>query len=78
MILKNFSPRTVKTYYQIVHYFLEYCERVFPDKEMCDDLVREYLLHRFEMKLDWQTVDSVQDQFQRFRIRMINLQLKEV
>ncbi len=55
---KNFSPRTIKTYYQIVHYFLEYCENVFPDKEMCDDLVREYLLHRFEMKLDWQTVNS--------------------
>ena len=41
MILKNFSPRTVKTYYQIVHYFLDYCERIFPDKVMCDDLVRE-------------------------------------
>jgi hypothetical protein len=25
---------------------------------MCDDLVLEYLLHRFEMKLDWQTVNS--------------------
>ena len=55
---KKFIPRTVKTYYQIVHYFLEYCESVFPDEEMCDDLVREYLLHRFEMKLDWQTVNS--------------------
>ncbi len=51
----KFSPRTVKTYY---HYFLKYCESVFPDKEICDDLVREYLLHRFEMKLDWQTVNS--------------------
>ena len=37
---------------------MEYCESVFPDKEICDDLVREYLLHRFEMKLDWQTVNS--------------------
>lgn len=57
MILKNFSSRTVKTNYQLVHYFREYFERVFPDKEMCDDLVREYLLHRFEMKLEWQTVN---------------------
>ena len=63
MILKNFSSRTVKTYYQIVHYFRKYCESVLPDKEMCDDLVLEYLLHRFEMKLDWQTVNFVQDQF---------------
>ncbi len=45
MILKNFSSRTVKTYYQIVHYFRKYCESVLPDKEMCDDLAREYLLH---------------------------------
>ncbi len=43
MILKNFSSRTVKTYYQIVHYFRKYFERVFPDKEMCDDLGRKYL-----------------------------------
>ena len=58
MILKNFSPRILKTHYQIVHYFLEYYARVFPDKEMCDDLVRENLLHRIEMKLDWETVNS--------------------
>ena len=25
---------------------------------MYDDLVRENLIHRFEMKLDWQTVNS--------------------
>ncbi len=63
MILKNYSPRTVKTYYQNLHYFLEYCENVFPDKEMCDDLVLEYLLHRIEMKLDWQTVNSYYSSF---------------
>ncbi|MBK7223980.1 MAG: phage integrase N-terminal SAM-like domain-containing protein [Saprospiraceae bacterium] len=63
---KKFSPRTVKTYYQIVHYFLEYCESVFPDKEICDDLVREYLLHRFEMKLDWQTVNSDYSSIQKY------------
>ena len=30
---KKFGPWIVKTYYQIVHYFLEYCESVFPNKE---------------------------------------------
>lgn len=25
---------------------------------MCDELVREYLRHRFEIKLNWQTVNS--------------------
>lgn len=68
----------VKTYYQIVHYFLEYCERVLPDKEMCDDLFREYLLHSFEMKLDWQIVNSVQDPSKRFCVQEIELQLMGV
>ena len=63
---KKFSPRTVKTYYQIVHYFLEYCESVFPNKEMYDDLVRENLIHRFEMKLDWQTVNSDYSSIQKY------------
>ncbi len=63
---KKFSPRTVKTYYQIVHYFLEYCESVFPNKEMCDDLVRENLLHRFEMKLEWETVNSDYSSTQKY------------
>lgn len=66
MILKNFSPRILKTYYQIVHYFLEYYARVFPNKEMCDDLVREYSLHRFEMKPDWQTVNSDYSSIQKY------------
>ena len=47
MILKNFSPRTIKTYYQIVHYFLEYCEDKYPDKELCDELVSAKSGHRY-------------------------------
>lgn len=66
MILKNFSPRTIKTYYQIVHYFLEYCEDKYPDKELCDELVREFLLHRFERGLSWQTVNSDYSSIQKF------------
>ncbi|NOT35967.1 MAG: hypothetical protein HOP11_01195 [Saprospiraceae bacterium] len=66
MILKNFSPRTVKTYYQIVHYFLVYCEEKFLDREMCDDLVREFLLYRFESGLCWQTVNSDYSSIQKY------------
>ena len=66
MILKNFSSRTVKTYYQIVEYFLNYCEENFTDRELSDDLVREYLLHRFEKGLAWQTVNSDYSSIQKF------------
>ena len=52
--------------------FVEYCEKVFTDKEMFEDFDREYLLHRFEMKLDWQTDNSLQDQFKRFYVRYMD------
>ena len=66
MILKNFSSRTVKTYHQIVDYFFRYCDEYFPNREMSDDLVREYLLHRFDKGLDWQTVNSDYSSIQKF------------
>ena len=46
--------------------FVEYCEKVFTDKEMFEDFDREYLLHRFEMKLDWQTVNSDYSSIQKY------------
>ncbi len=33
---------------------------------MCDDPVRENLLHRFEMKPDWQTVNSDYSSIQKY------------
>ena len=33
---------------------------------MCDDLVRENLLHRFEMKLEWETVNSDYSSTQKY------------
>jgi len=38
MILKNYSPRTIKTYYQIVDYFLRYCRDQHPDSELSQDI----------------------------------------
>ena len=56
MILKNYSPRTIKTYYQIVDYFLRYCRDQHPDSELSQDIARDYILWRYSKGLDWQTV----------------------
>lgn len=80
MILKNFSPRTINTYYQIVHYFLNYCEKVYPDKELSYDLVREFLLHRFKSGLCWQAVNSDYSSIQKYfkNILMLPWSLKKL
>ena len=66
MILKNFSPRTIKTYYQIVHYYLRYCHDHHPNEELTDDIAKEYILHRYALGLDWQTVNSDYSSIQKF------------
>jgi len=43
MVLKNFSPRTIKTYCSIIEYFFRYCEKHFPELELNDDLFKKYL-----------------------------------
>jgi site-specific recombinase XerD len=58
MILKNFSKRTVKTYTQIVYQFLNWWHSLEKEPPMNDDVVRKYLLKRFEEGKDWQTVNS--------------------
>lgn len=66
MILKNYSPRTVKTYYQIVDYFLRYCHEYHANKDMDQDIAREYILWRYNKGLDWQTINSDYSSIQKF------------
>lgn len=66
MTLKNFSPRTIVTYLQIVDYFLRYCNDKHPGVALSDDLVRSYLLMRYEHGLCWQTVNSDYSSIQKF------------
>ena len=58
MILKNFSKRTIKTYIQIVRQFINWWEKHYMNVPMSDDIVRKYLLFRFDAGKDWQTVNS--------------------
>jgi integrase/recombinase XerD len=58
MVLKNYSPRTIKTYYQIVEYFIKYFVEHHKGESMSDEIVQEYLVKRFEEGKDWQTVNS--------------------
>lgn len=58
MILKNFSKRTIITYCQIVAYFVHWWRNLPQPMPLSDDVVRKYLVHRFECGLAWQTVNS--------------------
>ena len=53
MILKNFSSKTIKTYLQIADYFFRFCDERYPNEAMSDDMVKKYLVHRFEKGLAW-------------------------
>ena len=66
MILKNYSPRTIKTYYQIVDYFLRCCRDQHPDSELTQDIARDYILWRYSKGLDWQTINSDYSSIQKF------------
>lgn len=66
MILKNYSPRTIKTYMQIVDYFLRYCDEEHPGIGLSDGLVQKYLLMRFERACSWQTVNSDYSALKKF------------
>jgi integrase/recombinase XerD len=66
MILKNFSIRTIKSYAQIVNQFIQWWRDTYALVPMSDDIVRKYLLHRFESGKDWQTVNSDYSAIQKF------------
>ena len=66
MILKNFSKRTIKTYTQMVRQFISWWQTVHCDTAMSDDVVRKYLLYRFDSGRDWQTVNSDYSAIQKF------------
>ncbi|MCO5278920.1 MAG: phage integrase N-terminal SAM-like domain-containing protein [Saprospiraceae bacterium] len=66
MILKNLSPRTIKTYCQILRYFLNDYEQHYAPKPLNDDVARAYLIRRYQQGLDWQTVNSDYSAIQKF------------
>lgn len=66
MVLKNFSPRTITTYLQIVKYFLNYFETNHPGIPLSDSLVQQYLLIRFDQGWSWQTINSDYSSIQKF------------
>ena len=66
MILKNLSPRTIKTYCQILRYFLNDYEQHYAPKPLNDDVARAYLIRRYQQGLDWQTVNSDYWQYRSF------------
>ena len=66
MILKNFSKSTISTYGQIVDYFLRYCAQHHSALPLSQELVVRYLLMRWDMGLDWQTVNSDYSAIQKF------------
>jgi integrase/recombinase XerD len=66
MILKNLSPRTIKTYCQILRYFLNDYEQHYAPKPLNDDVARAYLIRRYQQGLDWHTVNSDYSAIQKF------------
>lgn len=80
MILKNFSKRTIKTYIQIVKQFINWWEKHHMNVPMSDDVVRKYLLYRFDAGKDWQTVNSDYSAIQKFfkNVIMVTWSLKKL
>ena len=66
IILKNFSKRTIKTYVQIVKQLISLCEEHHLNIPISDDIVRKYLLYRFDQGKHWQTVNSDCSAIQKF------------
>lgn len=73
MILKNLSPRTIKTYGQIIRYFLNDVEKNYAEVPMNDDIARSYLIRRYKQGLDWQTVNSDYSAIQKFFKNVLDL-----
>lgn len=80
MILKNFSKRTIKTYSQIVLQFWSWWQTLPGDLSMSDDIVRKYLLKRFEDGKEWQTVNSDYSAIQKWfkNVLMLNWSLRKL
>ena len=60
MTLKNYSPKTIKSYLCAVKQFWRFCEKRRADASFSkDNAVEIYLLYRFkEQKVSWQTVNG--------------------
>lgn len=74
MILRNFSKKTIKTYMQIVFQFTDWWIQHHDDQPMSDDVVRQYLLYRFEEGKAWQTVNSDYSAIQKWFKNVLILQ----
>jgi integrase/recombinase XerD len=79
-LLKNFSKRTIKTYSQIVLQFLNWWRSLDLESPMNDDVVRKYLLFRFDQNKDWQTVNSDYSAIQKWfkNVLMVNWSLTKL
>lgn len=66
MILKNFSQSTIKSYIGAVKVFLDDCKSKYGDTDLSSEMVKKYLITRFEKGLDWQTVNSDYSAIQKF------------
>jgi site-specific recombinase XerD len=81
MILKNYSSKTIKTYTQICYQFTNWWRSSPEDLgDMSSEVVRKYLIKRFETGKDWQTVNSDYSAIQKFfkNVLMIEWQLKKL
>jgi len=74
MVLKNFSSRSVKTYNQIVRQFVAWWHDNHATLPMSDDVVRKYLLYRFDIGKAWQTVNSDYSAIQKWFKNVLLLQ----
>jgi site-specific recombinase XerD len=81
MILKNFSKKTIRTYIQICYQFVNWW-RTSPDDlgDMSSEVVRKYLIKRFDDGKDWQTVNSDYSAIQNFfkNVLMVEWHLKKL
>ena len=80
MILKHFSKSTILTYSQIVLQFVAWWKSLPDQPAMSDDIVRKYLLLRFEQGKEWQTVNSDYSAIQKWfkNVLMLPWSLKKL
>ncbi|MCO5278530.1 MAG: hypothetical protein M9911_11115 [Saprospiraceae bacterium] len=58
MILKNLSPRTIKNILSDTALLSMTMRKYYAPKPLNDDVLRAYLIRRYQQGLDWQTVNS--------------------
>ena len=74
MVLKNLSKRTIYTYMGSVYQFLDWWDEQYPELPMSDEIVRKYLVFRFECNKAWQTVNTDYSAIQKWFKNVLMLQ----